>query len=48
MDNDCILGFQRDNNVKYVEVVSNKDFITMVAIISRGRQSMIEALMLIL
>jgi len=34
--NDHTLEFQRDNNVKYIKVVSSENFITMVARILEG------------
>ena len=47
LDNDRTLGFGGNTTVKYAKVVSRRDSITMVIRISRGRQSMIEALMFI-
>ena len=47
LDNDRTLGFRGDTTVKYVEVVSGGESMTMVIRISGGRQSMIEAPMLI-
>jgi hypothetical protein len=48
LDNGCTLGFRGDTSVKYAEVVSGRDSMTMVVRISRGQRSMIEAPMLIL
>ena len=39
MDNDRNLGFGGDTLVKYAEVVSGGDFMTMVVQISRGHRS---------
>ena len=36
LDNDCTLGFRGDTIVKYAEVISGGDFMTMVIRISRG------------
>jgi hypothetical protein len=47
LDNECTLGLQGDTSVKYAEVVSSGDSMTMVVRISWGRRSMIEAPMLI-
>ena len=47
MDNGRTLGFRGDTTVKYAEVVSSGDSMTMVIRISRRRRSMIEAPMLI-
>jgi hypothetical protein len=47
MDNGRTLGFRGDTTVKYVDVVSGGDSMTMVVRISRGRRSLIEAPMLI-
>ena len=47
LDNGCTLGFRGDTTVKYAEVVSGGDLMTMVIRISGGRRSMIEAPMLI-
>jgi hypothetical protein len=47
MDNGCTLGFRGDTTMKYVDVVSDSDSMTMVVRISSGRQSLIEAPMLI-
>ena len=47
IDNGRILGFWDDTLVKYVEVVSGRDSMTMVVQISGGRRSMIEASILI-
>ena len=47
MDNGRTLGFRGDTTVKYAEVVSGGDSMTMVIRISGGRRSMIEAPMLI-
>ena len=48
MDNGRTLGFHGDTIVKYAEVVSGGDSMTMVIRILGGRRSMIEASMLIL
>jgi hypothetical protein len=48
LDNGCTLGFRGDTSVKYAEVVSGRDSMTMVVRISGGQRSMIEAPMLIL
>ena len=47
MDNGRTLGFHGDTTVKYADVVSGGDSMTMVIRISGGRRSMIEAPMLI-
>ena len=47
LDNGHTLGFKGDTTVKYVEVVSGGDSMTMVIRILGGRRSMIEAPMLI-
>jgi hypothetical protein len=47
MDNDRTLGFRGDTTMKYVEVVSGGDSMTMVVRISGGRQSLIETSILI-
>ena len=47
LDNGCTLGFRGDTTVKYAEVVSGKDLMTMVIRISRRRRSMIKAPILI-
>ena len=47
MDNSQTLGFRGDITVRYAEVVSSGDSMTIVVRISRGRRSMIEAPMLI-
>ena len=47
MDNDRTLGFWSDTLIKYAEVVLGRDSMTIVVQISKGRQSMIEAPMLI-
>ena len=47
LDNGRTLGFRDDTTVKYAEVVSGGESMTMVIKISGGRRSMIEAPMLI-
>jgi hypothetical protein len=47
MDNGRILGFRGDTTVKYADVVSGSDSMTMVVRISGGRRSLIEAPILI-
>ena len=47
LDNDYTLGFRGDTTVKYTEVVSGGESMTMVIRISGGHRSMIEAPMLI-
>ena len=47
LDNGCTLGFRDDTTVKYAEVVSRGESMTMVIRISRRHRSMIEAPMLI-
>jgi hypothetical protein len=47
MDNGRTLGFWGDTIVKYVDVVSGGNSMTMVVRISGGRRSLIEAPMLI-
>ena len=47
LDNDRTLGFRGDTTVKYAEVVSGGESMTMVIRISGGRRSMIKAPMLI-
>ena len=47
LDNGRILGFRGDTTLKYAEVVSGGESMTMVIRISRGHRSMIEAPMLI-
>jgi hypothetical protein len=47
VDNGRTLGFRGDTTVKYTNVVSGGDSMTMVVRISRGRRSLIEAPMLI-
>ena len=47
MDNGRILGFRRDMVVKYANVVTGGDAMTMVIRISGSRRSMVEAPMLI-
>ena len=47
MDNGCTLGYRGDTIVKYTDVVSSGDSMTMVVRISGGRRSLIEAPMLI-
>jgi hypothetical protein len=47
MDNGRTLGFRGDTTVKYVDVVSGGDSMTMVVRISEGYRSLIEAPMLI-
>ena len=47
VDNGQTLGFRGDSTVRYIEVVSGGDFMTMVIQTSRGRRAMIEAPMLI-
>ena len=47
LDNGHTLGFRGDTTVKYAEVVSGGESMTMVIRISGGRRSMIEAPMLI-
>lgn len=47
LDNGRTLGFRGDTTVKYAEVVSGGDSMTMVVRISGGRRSLIEAPMLI-
>ena len=48
LENGRTLGLRGDVTVKFAEVVSGGDSITMVIKISRGRQATIEAPMLIL
>jgi hypothetical protein len=47
VDNGRTLGFREDTTVKYVDVVSGGDSMTMVVRISGGRRYLIEAPMLI-
>ena len=47
LDNGCTLGFRGDTTVKYAEVVSGGESMTMVIRISGGHRSMIEAPILI-
>jgi hypothetical protein len=47
VDNGRTLGFRGDTTVKYVDVISGSDSMTMVVRISGGRRSLIEAPMLI-
>jgi hypothetical protein len=47
MDNSHTLGFQGDTTVKYVEMVSSGNSMTMVVRICGGRRSLIEVPMLI-
>ena len=47
LDNGRTLGFRGDTTIKYAEVVSGGDLMTMVIRILVGRRSMIEAPMLI-
>jgi hypothetical protein len=47
VDNGRTLGFRGDTIVKYADVVSGGDSMTMVVRISGGRRSLIEAPMLI-
>jgi hypothetical protein len=47
MDNGRTLGFRGDTIIKYADVVSGGDSMTMVVRISGGRRSLIEAPMLI-
>jgi hypothetical protein len=47
LDNGRTLGFRRDTTIKYADVVSSGDSMTMVVRISGGRRSLIEAPMLI-
>ena len=47
LDNGRTLRFKDDTSVKYAEVVSGEDSLTMVIRIFRGRRSMIEDPMLI-
>lgn len=47
MDNGRSLGFRGDSTVKYANVVAGGESITLVVRISGGRQSMIEAPMII-
>jgi hypothetical protein len=47
MDNGRTLGFRGDTTVKYADVISGGDSMTMVVRISEGRRSLIEASMFI-
>jgi hypothetical protein len=47
MDNGRTLGFRGDITVKYADVISSGDSMTMVVRISGGRRSLIEAPMFI-
>jgi hypothetical protein len=47
VDNGRTLGFRGDTTIKYADVVSGSDSMTMVVRISGGRRSLIEAPMLI-
>jgi hypothetical protein len=47
LDNGRTLGFRGDTSVKYADMVSGGDSMTMVIRISGGRRSMIEAPMLV-